>query len=178
MSKIGTMAAATGVLLALPPLILLTLAIGALVSPDRLERLAILLDPNVIVAVLVLEGVLVLWRLVAVADAFRRGNGHARERGAALSAVALVFVLVPSAYAAYLTNVAREAAINVFDSADKPYEPAPVQPGSTDPDFWDVPGDSIEPFPSATAPTLGRFTTGSRLKIIPRYPATVRDVAL
>jgi len=88
----------TGLLLALPPLVLLALAIGALVSPDRLERLAILLDPNVIVAVLVLEGVLVLWRLVAVADAFRRGNGHARERGAALSAVALVFVLVPSAF--------------------------------------------------------------------------------
>jgi len=148
----------TGVLLALPPLILLALGIGALVSPDRLARLAILLDPNVIMAVLILEGVLVLWRLVAVADAFRRGTGGSRGRGAVLTAVALVFVLVPSAYAAYLTNVAREAAINVFQSADKPYEPPPVQPGSTDPDFWDVPGDSIEPYPSATAPSLGRFT--------------------
>src|SRR6185503_13115527 len=74
----------TGVLLALPPLILLALGIGALVSPDRLARLAILLDPNVIMAVLILEGVLVLWRLVAVADAFRRGTGGSRGRGAVL----------------------------------------------------------------------------------------------
>ena len=148
----------TGVLLALPPLVMLALIVGALASPDRLERLALLLDPNVIAAVLVAEGVLVLWRLVAVADAFRRGNGRTRERGAALTAVALVFVLVPSAYAAYLTNVAREAAIEVFQSADKPYEPAPAQPGSTDPDFGEVPGDSLEPLSTLTPPPLGRFT--------------------
>jgi len=146
------------VLLALPPLILLALVIGALASPDRLERLAILLDPNVIMAVLILEGVLVLWRLVAVADAFRRGKGGARERGALLTAVALVFVLVPSAYAAYLTNVAREAAIEVFQSAEKPYEPPPVQPDQSDPDFGEVPGDSIEPLPTDTPAPLGRFT--------------------
>jgi len=158
LGQIAVGARRTGVLLALPPLILLALMIGALVSPDRLQRLAIVLDPNVIAAILVAEGVLVLWRLVAVADAFRRGKGRAGERGAALTAVALVFVLVPSAYAAYLTNVARESAIEVFQSADKPYAPPPVQPGSTDPDFWEVPGDSIEPYPSATPASLGRFT--------------------
>ncbi len=144
-------------LLALPPLILLALVIGALVSPDRLERLALLLDPNVIAAILIFEGVLVLWRLVAVADAFRRGKGRPRERGAALTAVALAFVLVPSAYAAYLTNVAREAAIEVFQTADKPYQPPPVEPGYSDPDFGELPSQSAEPLPSAT-PQLGRFT--------------------
>ena len=148
----------SGILLALPPLILLTLVIGALVSPDRLQRLAILLDPNVIMAILIFEGVLVLWRLVAVADAFRRGKGQARERGAVLSAVALVFVLVPSAYAGYLTYVAHDAATNVFQSADKPYEPAPATADPNDPDFWNVPGDALEPVPFATPPTLGRFT--------------------
>jgi len=145
------------VLLALPPLILVALVIGALASPDRLERLAVLFDPNVIAALLVLEGVLVLWRLVALADAFRRGKGNARGRGAALTAVALVFVLVPSAYAAYLTNVAREAALEVFQSAEKPYEPPPIAPGYTDPDFGNLPAVSGNPLPLPTQ-SLGRFT--------------------
>ena len=70
-------------LLALPPLILATLLVAAVASPDRLERLATLLDPNVIAALLLLEGALLLWRLLALADAFRRGKGRARERGAA-----------------------------------------------------------------------------------------------
>ena len=142
-------------LLALPPLILVALVIGAAASPDRLERLALLLDPNVIAALLVFEGVLVLWRLVAVADAFRRGNGRARERGAALTAVALVFVLVPSAYAAYLTNVAREAAIEVFQTADQPWTPDPFQPTTRDEDFGDAPVESILPSPP---PETNRFT--------------------
>jgi polyisoprenyl-teichoic acid--peptidoglycan teichoic acid transferase len=148
----------SGLVLAVPPLIVVALAIGALASPDRLQRLAILLDPNVIAVILLFEAILVLWRLVAVADAFRRGRGRPRDRGAVLTAIALVFVLVPSAYAAYLTNVAREAATKVFLSTDKPYEPAAVEPGSTDPDFGALPGDSLEPLPSETAPQLGRFT--------------------
>ena len=117
-----------------------------------------LLDPNVILAVLVLEGVFLAWRLAAVADAFRRGQGRPRERGAALTAVALVFVLVPSVYAGYLTNVAREAALEVFQSAEQPYEPAQATPGASDPDFWEVPGETIEPIPFVTPPPLGRFT--------------------
>jgi polyisoprenyl-teichoic acid--peptidoglycan teichoic acid transferase len=145
----------TGVLLALPPLILVALAIGALVSPDRLQRLAILLDPNVIMAILVFEGVLVLWRLVAVADAFRRGNGRARDRGAALTAVALVFVLVPSAYAAYLTNVAREAATEVFQPAELPWLPQPIDSTSRDDDFGVAPSADI---PASPPPELNRFT--------------------
>jgi LCP family protein required for cell wall assembly len=147
----------TGILLALPPLVLLALIVGALVSPDRLERLALLLDPNVIAAILVAEAALLLWRLVAVVDAFRRGKGFARERGAALTAIALVFVIVPSAYAAYLTNVAREAALEVFQSADKPYDPAPFVPTDSDPDFGVVPTGSAGPTDSP-APELGRFT--------------------
>jgi LCP family protein required for cell wall assembly len=145
----------TGVLLALPPLILLTLLVAALVSPDRLERLALLLDPNVIAAILMLEGALLFWRLLAVADAYRRGQGRARERGAALTAVALVFVLVPSVYAAYLTNVAREAALEVFKPAEQAWQPSPFQPTYHDEDFGEQPTESMAPLPT---PELGRFT--------------------
>ena len=144
----------TGILLALPPLILAALLVAALVSPDRLQRLAELLDPTVIAAVLLLEGALLLWRLVAVADAFRRGQGRARERGAALTAVALVFVFVPSVYAAYLTNVAREAALEVFKPAEQAWQPSPA-PVESDQDFGPVPTESVVPLPT---PELGRFT--------------------
>ena len=133
----------------------MTLIIAALASPDRLERLALLLDPSVIAAVLLLEGALLLWRLMAVADAFRRGQGRARERGAALTAVALVFVLVPSVYAAYLTNVAREAALEVFKPAEQAWQPSPFQPIYHDEDFGPEPSESVGPVPT---PELGRFT--------------------
>ena len=108
-----------------------------------------------IAAVLLLEGALLLWRLLAVADAFRRGQGRARERGAALTAVALVFVLVPSVYAAYLTNAAREAALEVFKPAEQAWQPVPFQPTYHDEDFGEEPIESAAPLPT---PELGRFT--------------------
>ena len=147
----------TGILLALPPLILLALLIGALASPDRLQRLALLLDPTVIAALLLLEGALLLWRLTAVVDAFRRGQGRARERGAALTAVALVFVLAPSVYAAYLTNVAREAALEVFKPAEQAWQPSQA-PVESDADFGPEPTDSTESAAPLPTPQLGRFT--------------------
>lgn len=145
----------TGLILALPPLVLLVLAIGALVSPDRVARLALLLNPDVIAALLVVEVLIVVWRLAAVIDAFRRGHGLARERGAALTAVALVFVLVPSAYATYLTEVARQAALAVFAPAEQPWVPNPGTTAVRDDDFGFAPAPSTQP---SAGPELGRFT--------------------
>ncbi|MEA2674900.1 MAG: polyisoprenyl-teichoic acid--peptidoglycan teichoic acid transferase [Chloroflexota bacterium] len=145
----------TAILLALPPLILVVLGIGAIASPDRVSRLATLVNPDVIAALLVAEFLLLAWRLLAVGDAFRRGKGAARERGAALTAVALVFVLVPSAYAAYLTEVAREAALTVFAPAAQTYKPSAYTGGPRDDDFGTEPLPSTQPSPP---PTLGRFT--------------------
>jgi LCP family protein required for cell wall assembly len=149
----------TGLLLALPPLVLVVLLIGAIVSPDRVARLALLLDPSVIAAILVAEGVFLLWRLVAFVDAFRRGSGHLMEKGAALTAVGLAFVLVPSAYAAYLTNVAREAAIEVFSPVEQEYNPITAVPIDRDgADFGPLPSDELETFAPTAAPQLGRYT--------------------
>ncbi len=145
----------TAVLLALPPLILLVLAIGAIAGPDRISRLATLVNPDVIAALLVAEFLLLAWRLIAVGDAFRRGKGAARERGAALTAVALVFVLVPSVYAAYLTEVARDAALTVFAPVSQTYNPSAYTGGPRDDDFGTEPLPSDQPSPP---PTLGRFT--------------------
>lgn len=146
----------TALLLALPPLVLLVLAIGAIASPDRVSRLATLVNPDVIAALLGAELVLLAWRLIAVGDAYRRGKGAARERGAALTAVALVFVLVPSVYAAYLTEVAREAALTVFaPAAAQAYTPTIYTGGPRDDDFGTAPLPSTQPSPP---PSLGRFT--------------------
>jgi LCP family protein required for cell wall assembly len=145
-----------GLVLALPPLVLLALALAAVVSPDRVARLAILLNPDVIAGLLLAEGALVVWRLLAVADAFRRGNGRTRERGAALTAVALVFVLVPSVYAAYLTEVAREAAMHVFAPAGPTWNPSTVDGLQRDDDDFGI--APVESNPPSAPPELGRFT--------------------
>jgi LCP family protein required for cell wall assembly len=144
--------------LALPPLILLALAIAAVVSPDRVARLAILLNPDVIAGLLLAEGALVVWRLLAVADAFRRGSGTHKGRGAALTAIALVFVLVPSVYAAYLTEVAREAAMHVFAPAGPTWNPSTVEGLARDDDDEDFGVAPVESNPPSAPPELGRFT--------------------
>jgi polyisoprenyl-teichoic acid--peptidoglycan teichoic acid transferase len=142
----------TAFVLALPPLVLAVLGIGALASPDRLTRLALLIDPSVIAAVLGIEVALLAWRLGAVADAFRRGDGSIGGRASVLTAIGLLFVLVPSVYAAYLTEVAREAASQVFSAAEPPEGWHPGTTPPPDPDF----GYYGTPAPSA--PDVGRFS--------------------
>ena len=142
-------------MLALPPLVLLALAIAAVVGPDRVSHLASLVNPDVIAALLVAEFLLLAWRLIAVGDAYRRGTGGVRERGAAVSVVALMFVLIPSVYAAYLTEVAREAALTVFAPVAQTYDPTPYTGGARDDDFGTAPLPSAQP---SEPPTLGRFT--------------------
>lgn len=146
----------TAIVLALPPLVLLALAIGALLSPDRLTRLALLLDPAVISTILVIELALLAWRLGAVADAFRRGHGSIGGRASVLTAVGLLFVLVPSVYAAYLTEVAREAATAVFSTSESDQAPQSIPTDRIAPEDPDLTGVIGTPEPSA--PDLGRFT--------------------
>lgn len=119
-----------------------------------MSLLALFLDPNVIAVLLGAQIALVAWRLLAVADAFRRGDGPGRERGAALSAVALVFVLVPSVYAGYLTEVAREAAATVFAPTQSSWTPV-ANTTEKDDDFGVLPSASVLP---TAPPQLGRFT--------------------
>ena len=69
--------------------------------------------------------------------------------------MALVFVLVPSVYAAYLTEVAREAALSVFAPAEAPWRPTLPAPAATDDDFA-IP--SVDPSIQPSAPILNRFT--------------------
>ncbi len=148
---------AAGLLLALPPLALLVFAIAAVVAPNGLGRLAQLLDPAVIAALLIVEIALLAWRIVAVIDAFLRGRGRFRARAAVLSAIGAVFVLVPSVYAAYLTEVAREATATVFSAVEVPYHPKVVAP-PRDRDEQGLLPPPVAFVPAPPAPELGRFT--------------------
>ncbi len=145
-----------GLLLAVPPLVLLALFIAAFATRDRIALLAVFLDPGVIAALLVAQLAFVVWRIAAVGDAFRRGDGPTRGRGAALTAVALVFVLVPSLYAAYLTEVTRVAAAAVFAPVEAPYNPSVPVPVASDDDFAVAPTASAAR--ASEPPELGRFT--------------------
>ena len=145
----------TGWLLAAPPILLLAGILFALLTRDRVSLLAVFLDPGVIAALLLAQVALMVWRSVAVADAFRRGHGSMRDRGAALTAVALAFVLVPSVYAAYLTEVTREAAVAVFAPVEAPYKPTVPVPVASDDDFAVLPTASAA---ASQPPELGRFT--------------------
>ena len=115
------------------------------------------LDPNVIAALLGVQLMLLAWRLLAVGDAFRRGAGARSGRGAALTAIALAFVIAPSAFAGYLTEVAREAAVTVFAPDEAPWDPSSIVDVSrnNDDDFGTLPPASLTP---SQPPTLGRFT--------------------
>lgn len=92
------------------------------------------------------------WRLLAAADAFRRGEGRLGGRAAGLTAIALLFVVVPSVYAAYLTGVAYDSATRVFSAVESP-DWHPTRSPLPDPEFI-APGT---PEPSV-APDAGRFT--------------------
>ena len=142
----------SGLALAIPPLALVVLAVAAILAPDRLSRLALLLDPSVIAALLGVEVLLVAWRLVAAADAFRRGDGRRGGPALGLTALGLAFVLVPSAYGAYLTGVAYDAASSVFSAVETPV-PSPSSTPAPDPENLAV--GTPEP---SIVPDLGRFT--------------------
>ncbi|HXG26921.1 MAG TPA: LCP family protein [Candidatus Binatia bacterium] len=146
-----------GWLLAGPPLAILLLVIVAIATQDRIALLAIFLDPGVIAGLLIAQVALLVWRLVAVLDAWRRGLGPMRDRGAAVLAIALAFVIVPSIYAAYLTEVTRQAAAAVFAPQQEPYDPHVEVPVASDPDFAAIPTSTPGPTDSP-APELGRFT--------------------
>lgn len=64
-------------------------------------------------------------------------------------------MLVPSAYAAYLTDVARQAALSVFAPVEVPWQPDVSTPVESDDDFAPLPTESILPSPT---PELNRFT--------------------
>ncbi|HXX60956.1 MAG TPA: LCP family protein [Candidatus Sulfotelmatobacter sp.] len=79
------------------------------------ELAAELLDPTVIWLLLGLQAALLVWRILATADLVFQGRSFRLRRWEAVPVVLLgVLLIVPQAYAGYVTEVARETADSIF----------------------------------------------------------------
>lgn len=117
--------------------------------------MAWLVDPAVIAAALVGQAILLAWRLAAVASVMRDRSFPRLGRPDALAVVVVAaLVVLPQAGLGYVTNVAREAAAEIFaPSIDEAFPSAEPIPSIALPS----PTDFFTPSPSGT-PTLPRTT--------------------
>jgi LCP family protein required for cell wall assembly len=139
--------------LALVPLPFLIAAALALAGPDRIGLLAHLLDPAILAAALVVQAVVLAWRVFAAGDAWRRGAGAVRSRRLVVGVVAAIVVLAPSLTGLYLTQVARDAAAAIYQT-ESVWHPTQKPPPDPDHDF----GPSVAVPTESPAPPDSRFT--------------------
>jgi LCP family protein required for cell wall assembly len=143
-----------GLLFLLPVLVAVASGAAWLVG-SPLHAVATLTDPSVIGVLLVAQGVLLVWRLMAVASHLRGGRSLGRG-DLPLLALLLAVVVLPQLYLGYLTEVARETATEVFrpdQGAWRPSTPPVSPPAIASP----TPGLSPVGSPSPT-PAEGRIT--------------------
>jgi LCP family protein required for cell wall assembly len=142
-------------ILGLPPLVLLLVtggvAVLAVLTGSATSFAARLLDPAVLGALLVLETIVLLWRLVALGAAGTIAPFRPALTAGLAAVTAVIVVVGPQLWAANLTVDARDAAVAMFGPTDSggawvPDQTAPPVE-SNDPDF----GIEASPSPSASA---------------------------
>ncbi len=128
-------------------LILLVAILALTSSPARLVAEAF----NALGVLLLLEFLVMAWRLLAVVTSLLSGlRGQARRASTVLPAVLLVaFVVIPQVWVGYLTNEARTALDQVFTADLAPVEPdsLPFNPDAFTSAGPVVPGPSVTPAP-------------------------------
>lgn len=145
------------------PILGLFLVALAIVLTTSLPRLAVsLIDPAVLWAMLVVQGLLLVWRLLAVGSSLwdpRFGRPDRRD-AIPIAVVLLVAVIAPQAFAGYVTEVARETANEIFvESSAPPLAGGPLATPAPDPSFLASapPSPSLSPLPSPS-PAIPRVT--------------------
>ncbi len=133
------------------PVVLVALFAGYVaVTTTPAELAAELLDPTVIWVLLGLQAALLIWRILATIDLLFRGRPRRLQRWEALPVVALALLLiVPQAYAGYVTEVARETADSIFvtdPGTAGAWQPS-YAPASPDPSDFTTAPPSITPSP-------------------------------
>lgn len=147
----------TAALFLAPVVVALIALIAAVATQSRTGLLAALVDPSVLGGLLVAQAILLGWRVIAVASAMS-DRTFPRFRPADVLAVVVVLALValPQAGAGYVTNVARESALEIFaPSIADAFPSAPPGPSSLAP--ASSPALSGSPSPSSS-PSLARVT--------------------
>src|SRR5262245_39415561 len=138
------------------------LVAGVVLATTSTARiLATLLDSGVIWGLIGLQGLLLVWRLLAIGSSLTApGLPGLGRRDALPIGLLLLFVITPQVFAGYATEVAREPADEIFV---EPTAVAVLPSGSAEPDpsFLEVPSasasESATPTPSPT-PAVPRIT--------------------
>lgn len=148
----------------LPVVVLLALGavIAVLNSPARL--LAQLVNPSILAAILALQVGILAWRALAVgASLLDRRLARLTIRDALPIAALAVVVVLPQAYAGYVTEVARETALQIFVSGTSggAWQPSAGPSLAPDPSTFGTSG------PGASASALPSLPTGNgRLNVL------------
>lgn len=151
------------------PVIAAIVGVLIVLATTSLPRLmATLVDPGILIALLLTQGLFLVWRLLAVGSSLWDPRLPRPTRRDALPIVALLLlvVIVPQAYAGYATQTARETADEIF--LDEP-SPTPVAVGPTatpepDPSFLVPPSASASasatPSPTPAVPRVNVLLVG------------------
>ncbi len=104
-----------GAIFLTPTILALLAAVYIALTTSGPRLVATLLESEVIWGLLAFQGVLLVWRLIAVASSLFAPGLPRMGKGDALPIVLLLLlIIVPQAYAGYATEVARETADEVF----------------------------------------------------------------
>jgi hypothetical protein len=153
-----------------PVIVAIAVAVWIVLTTSMPRLVAELLGSEVIWGLIALQILFLLWRLLAVGSSLFNPALPRPGRGDVIPvALVLLLVIVPQAYGGYATNVAREAADEIFVETP-PVAVGPSQAPEPDPSFLDpAPAESAEPSASASASAsasrcaLASFSSCSRM---------------
>ncbi len=142
----------------LPLVLVVAMAAGLMVATNADQLLGIVLDDRVLAGLLVLQGALLVWRLLALGSSLTDPRlPRLRPRDALPVAILVLLVAAPQVYAGYVTQTARESADVVFvegpatAGAWRPSPTAtPTTPASLAPGESPSPSASLAPSPTPT----------------------------
>jgi polyisoprenyl-teichoic acid--peptidoglycan teichoic acid transferase len=144
-----------------PTIVALAAVLWIVVTTSGPRLVAELIDSDVIWALLALQGIFLLWRLLAVGSSlYDPALPRPGRRDVLPIALILLIVIVPQAYGGYATEAIRETADEVFVDAD-PVVPLPSFTPEPDPENLSTPLPSGTPLASASpsaSPTVPRVT--------------------
>ena len=136
----------------LPIVFLLAAALVVVLTTSVYRLAAQLIADEVIVALLVLQGAILLWRLAAVGSSlFNPRLPRPGVRDALPIAILVVAIVAPQVYAVAATQAVRETANEIFvEETPAPVAALPSGTPAPDPSFLAPASPSSSPSPSAT----------------------------
>ena len=159
-----------GLALALPVVVLIGFALGVVIFQGRARALGLLVQPGVLIALLILNAVLLAWRVGAIVDAWRLARRSSPQHGgasrtrqvAAATALAVLLVATLGMHVGlgFLGYKTYDTITTVFVTPDP--SPSPTPAGSTDPSA--EPTTTPEPTPLPTPVPI--WSSDGRLDIV------------